>query len=303
MTDPFNSLYEPVTPVDPSPEFAARLRRQLTREVLEGGTMSAPIRSAPVRDEREPAWPPALVPYIVVSDARAAMAWYTEVLGGQQRGEVHENEDGTIGHAEIDLGDAVLMFAEPSELWPEVPVRAPDSPSTFSHSLHLEIDDVDQAVATARRRGARVEREPGDQPYGRAAVIVDPFGHRWILLRPPGRATRLRQGDLARVTMVAPDAERAKAFYEEVLRVPFERGSRPGVWGAGTTPHFGMWSPPGVAPQVELCFRVDDLEAAVERVRAAGGSSEGASREPYGLLAECVDDQGARFQLWQPVDD
>lgn len=297
MTDPFNSLYEPVTPVDPSPEFAARLRLDLTQEVFSGGTMST---STPV--ERQVAWPPALTPYIVVSDARAALAWYTEVFGGEQRGELYENADGTIGHAEIGLGDSVLMFAEASDLYPDVPVAAPTSPGAHSHTLHLSVDDVDAAVARARRRAATVEREPVDAPYGRVAVIVDPFGHRWMLNRAPARATRFRQGDVARVTMVTPDAERAKTFYETVLEVPFEPGSSPGVWGAETSPHVGVWSPAGEPPQVQLCFRVDDIEAAVERVRAAGGSSEDAERKPYGMLAECADDQGVRFQLWQPVD-
>lgn len=297
MTDLFDSLYEPVTPVDPSPEFAGRLRLKLTHEVFSGGTMSTPTRV-----ERQPAWPPTLTPYIVVSDARAALAWYTEVFGGEQRGELYENADGTVGHAEIALGDAVLMFSEPSNLYPDVPVGAPDSPSPHSHSLHLSVDDVDGTVAKARRRAATVEREPVDEPYGRMAVIIDPFGHRWMLNRPPARATRWRHGDIAHVTMVTPDAERAKSFYETVLGLPFEPGSSPGAWGADTSPQFGMWSPSGEPPQVQLCFRVDDIEAAVERVRGAGGSSEGAERKPYGLLAECADDQGVRFQLWQPVD-
>src|SRR6201996_7862692 len=166
------------------------------------------------RVEREPAWPPALTPYIVVSDARRAMDWYVEVFGAQRRGEPHVNADGTIGHAEVGIGDAVLMFAEASGLWPDVPVRAPDSPATFSHTLHLEVDDVDGPPERPRRGGAAVEREPADQPSGRAAVIVDPFGHRWTLKRPPATATRLRQGDVANVTMRAPDGDRAKEFYE-----------------------------------------------------------------------------------------
>jgi uncharacterized glyoxalase superfamily protein PhnB len=173
VTDPFASLYEPVTPVDPAPEFAARLRRELTQEVFAGGTMPVPTRVES-----------SLVPYIVVSDARAAMAWYAEVFGAEPDGDPIVNDDGTIGHAQVRVGGAVLMLSEPSDLWPEVPVRAPDAPTTFSHSLHLEVDDVDRTVTTARRHAAAVEREPGDQPYGRAAVIVDPFGHRWILLRP-----------------------------------------------------------------------------------------------------------------------
>ncbi len=193
MTDPFDALREPVTPADPDPDFARRLRTRLTREVfvLSGGAMSQ--HTATPRVEREPAGPPALTPYIIVSDARRAMDWYAEVLGAQRRGELHVNADGTIGHAEVSIGDAVLMLAEASDLWPDVPVRAPDAPATFSHTLHLEVDDVDASTERARRGGASVEREPADQPYGRGAVIVDPFGHRWMLLRPlapaPGLAT------------------------------------------------------------------------------------------------------------------
>jgi len=297
VTDPFEALREPVVPVAPDPTFAARLREQLTRAVLNQGETMA------VQTTRKAAWPPTLAPYIVVSDARTALEWYTEVLGAQLRGEPHVNDDGTIGHMEVGLGDAVLMFAEPSDLWPDVPVSAPDAPTTHSHSLHLEVPDVDGTIALARRRGATVEREPGDQPYGRAAVLIDPFGHRWILLKPPANATRYRHGDIAHITMVTPDADRAKTFYETVLGLPFTPGSSPGAWGSEEIkPAFGMWSPQDAAPEVQLCFRVDDIEAATERVRAAGGTTEDIASRPYGLLVECTDDQGTNFQLWQPPD-
>jgi len=254
------------------------------------------------RVEREPAWPPTLTPYIVVSDARRAMDWYVEVFGAQRRGEPHVNADGTIGHAEVGLGDAVLMFAEASDLWPDVPVRAPGSPATFSHTLHLEVDDVDASTERARRNGASVEREPADQPYGRSSVIVDPFGHRWTLLRPPPRATRLRQGDVASVTMAARDTRRAKEFYEAVLGVPFSPG-HPGAWRTEETrPPLGILPSQGADPEVQLTYRVDDIAAAVERVRAAGGRADEPGRRPFGLLAECADDQGATFRLWQPAD-
>jgi len=302
MTDPFEALREPVTPVDPDPEFAGRLRTRLTREIFAspGGTMSHQTVATQV--EREPAWPPALTPYIVVSDARRAMDWYVEVFGAQPRGQLHVNADGTIGHAEVGIGDAVLMFAEASDLWPDVPVRAPDTPATFSHTLHLEVDDVDASTEQARRSGASVEREPADQPYGRGSVIVDPFGHRWMLLRRPARATRLRQGDVANLMMVARDARRAKEFYEAVLRVPFSAG-HPGTWRTEETrPPLGISSPAGTEPEVQLSYRVDDIAAAIERVRAAGGDARAPERKPYGLIAECLDDQGATFRLWQPVD-
>jgi uncharacterized glyoxalase superfamily protein PhnB len=318
MTDPseapfFAALREPVTPADPDPGFARRLRQRLTREVFAstGGTMSEqttapqqPIASqqaTAARVERQPAWPPALTPYIMVSDARRAIDWYTEVLGAQPRGEHHVNADGTIGHAEVGLGDAVLMLSEPSDLWPDIPVRPPQSPTTFSHTLHLQVDDVDGTTERARSNGASVEREPTDQPYGRGAVIVDPFGHRWMLLRPPAGATRLRQGDVANVTMVTPDARRAKEFYEAVLQVPFS-AAHPGTWRTEQiTPPMGIWSVEGAEPTARLSYRVDDIAAAVERVRAAGGRAAEPDRRPYGLQAECADDQGATFFLWQPA--
>jgi predicted enzyme related to lactoylglutathione lyase len=147
-----------------------------------------------------------------------------------------------------------------------------------------------------------VEREPVDQPYGRGSVIVDPFGHRWMLLRPPARGTRMRQGDVANVTMVARDAHRAKEFYEAVLQVPFSAG-HPGTWRTEEiTPPLGILSSQRAEPEVQLSYRVDDIAAAVERVRAAGGHADEPRRRPFGLLAECTDDQGATFHLWQPVD-
>jgi uncharacterized glyoxalase superfamily protein PhnB len=319
MTDPFEApffeaLREPVTPVDPDPYFAEVLRLRLTRQVFAspGGTVSQQTVTTQV--EREPAWPPTLTPYIVVSDARRALDWYVEVFGAQRRGEPIVNADGTIGHAEIGLGNAVLMFSEASDLWPDVPVRAPDSPATFSHSLHLEVDDVDASTERARRSGASVEREPADQPYGRRSAIVDPFGHRWILLRPPARAGltrptdpdrppgRLRQGDVANVAMMVPDAHRAREFYEAVLQVPFSPG-HPGAWRTDQArPPLSILSGQGAEPEVQLSYRVDDIAAAVERVRAAGGHADEPVRRRFGLQAECADDQGATFRLWQPAD-
>jgi len=301
MTDPFEVLREPVTPVDPDIGFAVALRMRLTREVLasSGGIMSQ--QTVTSRVGREPAWPPALTPYIVVSDARRAMEWYAEVFGAQPRGELYVNADGTIGHAEIAIGDGVLMFAEHSGLWPDVPVRAPDNPATFSHTLHLDVADVDATTELARRSGASVEREPTDAPYGRGSVVVDPFGHRWMLLRPPPQATRFRQGDIANVTMMARDAQRAKEFYEAVLQVPFSP-AHPGAWRTEEiTPPLGIFSSGGTEPEVQLSYRVDDIAAAMERVRAAGGNADEPQRLPYGLVARCVDDQGVTFRLWQPT--
>jgi uncharacterized glyoxalase superfamily protein PhnB len=308
MTDPFEALREPVRPAGPDPDYARRLRQQLVREVFAypGGTMSQPTAeptteaSAEVRTQPEPARAPALTPYVMVADARRAMDWYIRVLGARHRGEPVVNADGTIGHAELGFGDAVLMLAEASDLWPDVQVRAPGSPATFSHTLHLEVGDVDGITERARVNGASVERAPADQSYGRGAVIVDPFGHRWILLRPPAQLVRLHQGDVAHVTMTARDPERARDFYQAVLQVPFSP-AHPGTWRTDqVTPPLGIRPSRDAEPQVQLSYRVEDIAAAVERVRAAGGQADEPRPMPYGLHAECTDDQGTVFRLVQP---
>ena len=101
--------------------------------------------------------------------------------------------------------------------------------------------------------------------------------------------------------MVARDARRAKEFYEAVLGAVLLR--HPGTWRTDETrPPLGIWSSGGAEPEVQLSYRVDDIGAAVERVRAAGGHADDPGRRPYGLTAECADDQGATFRLWQPAD-
>ncbi len=184
-----------------------------------------------------------------------------------------------------------------------MPVRAPDHPATFSlHPLHREVDNVDAVTERATRSGATVERPPSDEFYGRRAAIVDPFGHRWILLRPQARPSRLSQGDVANVTMTAPDPDRARGFYEHVLQIPFSP-AHPGTWRAHqASPPLGIRSSRDATPEVQLTFRVDDIAAAVERVRAAGGHADEPARMPFGLHAECTDNAGMTFRLVQPAD-
>ncbi len=123
MTDPFEALREPVTPADPDPDFARQLRQRLTREVFTpaGGAMSQQTTSQQAASQQatsrqagaprgEPAPPPpALTPYIVVSDARRAVDWYVEVLGGaaprrvsRQRGRHHRPRRGGPGRRGAD---------------------------------------------------------------------------------------------------------------------------------------------------------------------------------------------------------
>jgi uncharacterized glyoxalase superfamily protein PhnB len=250
------------------------------------------------RSSAAPEWPPSVTPYIAVSDGRAAIEWYTKVLSAVPRGEPYVMPDGSIGHAEIGIGDGVLMLAEGSD---EVPVAPPQNPSTHSHTVHVQVGDVDRTVEQARSEGASIEREPDDQPYGRIAVFVDPFGHRWMVNQPPGHATRSRHGDVGYITMAFPDDERAKRFYGAVLGWEFTGGSMPRGWNVtDVRPKIGIAG--GGNAGTQLCYRVGDLAHAVELVREQGGNAGPVETKPYGLLAGCADDQGVGFYLWEPTD-
>lgn len=302
MTDPMDALRAPVQPVDPDPTFAARLRERLRRAVLDlpGGAMTETTGTTTDRTAEEVAWPPTLTPYIAVRDARRALDWYVEVFGAHRRGDAYVMPDGSIGHAELGIGDAVLMLAEGST---EVPVQPPEGRGPHSHTIHAQVDDVEDTVRRARQGGAEVEREPVTEPYGRVAVIIDPFGHRWLLNQAPGRATRVRHGDVGYVTLVVPNDERAKEFYRGVLGWQFSTGSIEHGWNVDDVrPPIGLWGSPEQPHEVQLCYRVSDIRAAAERVRQHGGEAGDIDRKPYGLLIECVDNQGAHFQLWQPTD-
>ncbi len=250
-----------------------------------------------VGEPEDLAWPPTLTPYIAVSDTRRAVDWYAEVFGATQRGELTVMPDGSVGHAELRLGDAVLMLADGS---PGAPIQAPTG-GAFSHTLHLQVADADATVRRAEGAGAEIERRPDDQPYGRVAALVDPFGHRWMLNQPPASAARTRHGEVNYTSMSVPDDELAKEFYGAVLGWRFRSGSVPRGWLVeGQEDSFGLAG--GAArPGVQLCYRVNDLDEAAERVREHGGEAGAVDRKPYGLMVECVDNQGAHFQLWRPA--
>jgi predicted enzyme related to lactoylglutathione lyase len=103
------------------------------------------------------------------------------------------------------------------------------------------------------------------------------------------------QGDVVYASVWSPDAARAGAFYSSVLGW---RISADGRAVQGLSQHLGLWSS-ATHRTTFLSHAVSDIDAAVSRVRAAGGSAEAAVQEPYGLSAECVDNQGLPFALHQ----
>jgi PhnB protein len=122
-----------------------------------------------------------LTPYLAVTDARAAIAWYVEHLGARVTYEPIVMPDGRIGHVELAVGDGRWMMADEH---PEIQVEAPAAGRGAAVTLHLGVDDVDALVARMVAGGALLDREPADAPPGRIAVLRDPFGHRWMLNQP-----------------------------------------------------------------------------------------------------------------------
>jgi predicted enzyme related to lactoylglutathione lyase len=182
-----------------------------------------------------------------------------------------------------------------------VGVPLPETLAPTAYAVFV-VDDIDAAVERVRAAGG-YGGDVKEQPYGRIAACMDNQGLAFSLQqkvplpRPPSGGAR--QGDPAYIVFEFPDAARARAFYGSVLGVGFEPGRGPDHWNvAGVAPMAGL-SGGGQHATVVPMFRVDDIAAAVERVRAAGGTATEPVQQGYGIRAECADDQGVRFHLGQ----
>ncbi|GAA2813134.1 VOC family protein [Streptomyces showdoensis] len=121
---------------------------------------------------------PRVTPYLCVDGAAAAIDFYVAVLGATERTRMPA-PDGRIGHAELELGDSVLMLADE---YPEMGFRSPKAVGGTPITLHVYVEDVDQVFARALARGAKELSPVKDEFYGdRTGQLEDPFGHRWNL--------------------------------------------------------------------------------------------------------------------------
>ncbi|HSJ27554.1 MAG TPA: VOC family protein [Acidimicrobiia bacterium] len=120
---------------------------------------------------------PRVTPYLSVEDAAAAIDFYEEVFGATERGERFVQSDGTVGHAEIEIGDALIMLADE---WAEGGFYSPKRVGGTPVVLHMYVEDVDTTFEKALAAGARAIRPVEDHFHGdRSGLLEDPFGHRW----------------------------------------------------------------------------------------------------------------------------
>jgi PhnB protein len=119
---------------------------------------------------------PRVSPHLSVAGAAAAIDFYTSVLGATERTRMGM-PDGTIAHAEIEIGDSLIMIGD------EMPGGNDPSPKTLGGSpvsLFAYVEDVDRVFDQALQAGATMVQEPENHFYGdRVAMFDDPFGHRW----------------------------------------------------------------------------------------------------------------------------
>ena len=127
-----------------------------------------------------------VTPVLIVADIRAAVAWYTEVLGFVEHliGEGHR--------AQLGLPDgpaAELVVAE------EGPGRRVPDPDSRSRQVVLKVDDAPEVLARSLARGAVLVDPSHDWEYGeRQATLNDPFGHQWVLTQTLADVARPRSG-------------------------------------------------------------------------------------------------------------
>jgi PhnB protein len=152
----------------PSETFKAELQQQLIRRDV----MSSPAPQPESNSVR------SLSLYICVAGASAAIDFYQAAFGAKELSRLSE-PDGKIGHAEIQIGNTVIML---SDEYPDYGALSPQTIGGSPVKIHLEVDDVDAFAARAIKAGATLTRPIEDQFYGdRSGQIADPFGYTWIV--------------------------------------------------------------------------------------------------------------------------
>jgi len=114
-----------------------------------------------------------VTPYLIVTDADAELTFLKAAFGATEV-TCQRNPDNTVAHAEITIGDSLVMLGQAGGQW-----------KPLSAALYLWVDDVDATYGRALRAGARSESEPEDKPYGhRNGGVVDQNGITWWIGAP-----------------------------------------------------------------------------------------------------------------------
>ncbi len=120
----------------------------------------------------------SVTPYLIIDGAARALDFYRKAFGAEETVRM-PGPDGKIGHAEMRIGNSVVMLADQN---PEMGAKGPKAYGGSPITLMIYVENVDKVFAQAVAAGATVERPLANQFYGdRTGGIVDPFGHKWYL--------------------------------------------------------------------------------------------------------------------------
>ena len=118
----------------------------------------------------------SVTPYLIIKGAAKAIEYYKTVFGATEVFRMAQ-PDGTVGHAELQIGSSRIMLAEEN---PKMGYIGATNNSTSPVSLYVYIPDVDRVVERAVAAGAKILKPVQDQFYGdRSGFLQDPFGHFW----------------------------------------------------------------------------------------------------------------------------
>ncbi|CAN5837069.1 VOC family protein [soil metagenome] len=164
------------------------------------------------------------------------------------------------------------------------------------------VTDLPAARQAILDAGGAVD-QPQEFGFGTVLGATDPQGVAFAVYEPSENAPRPElngagPGELSYITYEVADSAPFREFYGRVLHWTFEPGRIDDGWQVSPAHPMGGVAGGSTAPATVPMWTVADIEAAVARVREAGGTVISApARQPYGLMAECTDDQGARFYL------
>src|SRR5882757_4023653 len=120
--------------------------------------------------------------HMTVHDAKAAITFYAKAFGAVEVFRLVEPASGRVGHAEIRIGDSILML---NDEYPDFGAKSPAATGGSPVAFHIHVADADKAVDRAIKAGATLVRPVQDQFYGdRAGMVACPFGYRWFLAAP-----------------------------------------------------------------------------------------------------------------------
>ena len=119
-----------------------------------------------------------VTPYLIMKDASAAIRFYETAFNANERMRFNK-PDGRIAHAEIQIGDSIIMLADE---FPEMQAHSPIFYEGSPIKIHLYVTDVDVLFQQAVDAGAKVIRPLADQFYGdRSGAVMDPEGYTWFI--------------------------------------------------------------------------------------------------------------------------